>query len=79
MERIVVAESWVPSWAPSYIKATYTPLILDPSTGLVDEAQRIECKCEACGAEWKQPCTTGAARVHIQRFTKEHLECGGPR
>ena len=75
IERTLVTEAWVPSWAPPHVTATYTPIVRDHETGLVDEPQHVVCNCSNCGGEWKQDCPTGAARSHIQAFAKVHSTC----
>lgn len=75
MKTVVVPEQWKPAWAPGYVTATYTPLVNDPATGLVEEPQHVRCSCSNCGAQWQTECSTGAARGHIQNFCRVHLIC----
>lgn len=79
MEVIVVREPWVPVWAKPHLSASYTPLILDPQTGLVEETQHVICDCAHCGAHYQTECSTGVARNHIQKFCRTHLGCEAPK
>ena len=73
MKPIVVWESWKPDWA-GHVRAKYTPVVYD-ARGMVDEPGHVECACDNCGATWKQECSSGAMRAHIQTFCKVHRTC----
>ncbi len=75
MKTVVVPEQWTPAWAPKYVTATYTPLVREPVTGLVEEPQHVRCHCANCDTHWQTECSTGAARNHIQTFCRVHSNC----
>lgn len=61
--------SWRPEWA-SHIDGRYTER--EVSEDGLPEEQRVEAKCNTCGAEWKIGCTSGSVRQHIQKFAFIH-------
>lgn len=62
--------TWRPPHA-AHVVGTWTPRSFD-AKGL-PKAQVVSCRCEACGAAWEVPCTSGLVRQKVQAFALAHL------
>lgn len=65
-----VWEEWRPDWA-KHVLGRFTRRTVDPDTRL-PEPQKVEIKCEQCGATWQVQCSSGLVRNHINNFAKSH-------
>ena len=57
-----------PSWIASHISGRYTER--DPLDDIPE--QKVEAHCTECGTTFKYTCASGAVRVHIEKFAREH-------
>jgi hypothetical protein len=61
--------SWHPEWAP-HIEGRYTER--ETREDGLAEAQKVEMKCNTCGAVWNTWCSSGSVRGHISKFAFIH-------
>lgn len=70
---------WVdysPKWAPT-VHGRYEAREYGPGG---PEPQKVEMRCDLCGASWQTTCDSGMVRGWIDRFASQHVgDAFGPR